>query len=102
MPETRKQTGQRDPSERHPVTTWYLEMLSESDHQAVAPAADLEVKEARIKQFQVNRFLYSLIGVDWRWTERQSWTDEDWKQYAESDNMGSLYRGFHCGVFRAT
>ena len=87
MPENNSNSKQGDPSAQRTVTTWYLEMLSASEHQASPLAADFEVKEAHIKQFQVNRFLYSLVGAQWYWTEKLGWTDEDWKQYAESDNL---------------
>jgi len=87
MPENITVLEQQKPNTKQAVTTWYLEMLSASDHRVVALPADLEVKEARIKQFQVNRFLYTLVGADWHWKYKLTWTEQDWKHYAESDKL---------------
>ena len=53
-------------------------------------------------QFQFNRFLYQLVGKDWAWTDRLSWSDEQWKAYAESDNLRTwvaYYKGSPAGYY---
>ena len=35
----------------------------------------------------MNRFLYALVGADWRWTDKSPWTDAQWREYAEADQM---------------
>lgn len=68
------------------VTVWYLE---HTDPHASPPAAmeDVRVEEARIKQYQFNRFLYQLIGGPWQWTDKLGWSDRQWREYAERDNL---------------
>ena len=69
------------------VTIHYLEMLS---REALLPRHDsrgLEVIEARNKQYPLNRFLYQYVGAPWDWTEKLSWSDQRWQDYAEADNL---------------
>ena len=47
----------------------------------------LQIVESEIKQFQFNRFLYQLVGEAWQWTDKLSWSDEQWTAYAENDNL---------------
>ena len=70
-----------------PVWIFYLEMHSPEELRPGKPADQLEVREARIKQFPFNRFLYQHVGAPWAWTDRLSWSDEQWRDYAESDNL---------------
>ena len=69
------------------VTTYYLEMTSPEQLKAKGKPAELEITEAEVKQFKLNRFLYELIGEKWSWKDKLNQTDEEWKQYAESDNV---------------
>lgn len=70
------------------VTTTYLEMRSPAE---LCPkrAADERfwVGEASIKQWQLNRFFYLTIGQEWAWNDKRSWTDEQWRTYAEADRL---------------
>jgi len=50
-------------------------------------ANGLVVTECKIKQFQFNRFLYQFVGAAWSWTDKLSWTDDQWKAFAEADNL---------------
>jgi GNAT superfamily N-acetyltransferase len=73
---------------KHPMTTFYLEMLSPDGLACKACAEpDFWIGECGVKQFQYNRFLYQLVGSDWKWFDKRSWTDEDWRAYAEAENL---------------
>lgn len=68
------------------ITTYYLEMLSPDALQAKPAVPALTITECQIKQFQFNRFLYQFIGKAWQWTDKLSWTDEQWRQLVEADD----------------
>jgi GNAT superfamily N-acetyltransferase len=69
------------------VTVWYLE-LREGSRQATNPLPpDTRVAEAVVKQFEFNRFLYRLVGGPWQWTDKLSWSDQQWQAYAERDAL---------------
>ena len=71
----------------HAVTTYYLEINSASELLAKDDSRGLVVRECASKQFEINRFLYVAVGGDWHWTDKLSWTDEQWRAYAEDDNL---------------
>ncbi len=52
-------------------------------------SADSEfvIKDAVVKQWQFNKFFYHWVGQDWEWTNRTRWSDAQWRDYAESDNL---------------
>lgn len=68
------------------------------------PSSDprFQVKEAAVKQWEFNRFLYLLVGRDWSWNEKRGWTAEQWRGYAESDNLRTFvafYDGSVAGYY---
>ena len=69
------------------ITTYYLEMKSPSSLKGKKESKGLQIYECEIKQFQLSRFLYQFIGEAWEWTDNLSWSDEQWKAYAENDNL---------------
>jgi GNAT superfamily N-acetyltransferase len=69
------------------VTTWYLESHSPSDLKPAADPGGVTVREAAIKQFRFNRFLYELVGAPWQWIDKLSWSDQQWRDYAEADDL---------------
>ena len=69
------------------VTTWHLEMRDASEHQKIALPKALTITEACIKQFQVNRFLYALVGKDYQWHDKLDWDDARWREHAERDTL---------------
>lgn len=69
------------------VTVYYLEMTSPPARSEAAVPANFNVTEALVKQFPVNRFLYQLIGEDWSWIDKLSWTDKQWREYAEVESL---------------
>lgn len=85
------------------VTTWSLEMTSVDEliHKPVTNP-DFVIQECQAKQFQFNRFLYSYIGKQWEWTDKLSWPDDQWRDYAENDNLRlwvGYYKGSPAGYF---
>jgi GNAT superfamily N-acetyltransferase len=69
------------------VSVYYLDMRSRDQLLASPPAPDLLLMEARVKQFALNRFLYTLVGGSWQWTDRLNWSDQQWRDYAEADSL---------------
>lgn len=84
------------------IITYYLEMKSPQMLKEKAKPEDFDVIEAEVKQYQLNRFLYQYVGESWQWHDKNSLTDEAWKDYAENDNLRTwvaYYRGSIAGYF---
>lgn len=47
----------------------------------------LDVREAEPKDWRINKSLYHIVGGPWQWNDRLVWTDEEWRSYAESDQL---------------
>ena len=69
------------------VTIWYLEQSQREQWQPVPDPGGIDVREARVRQYRVNRFLYELVGAPWGWTDKLPWTDVQWRDYAERDTL---------------
>lgn len=69
------------------VQTHYLEMRSPDCLVRRERPAGLNVRECKVRQFELNRFLYQLVGGPWHWTDKLAWTDEQWKSYVEDENL---------------
>jgi len=81
-----------------PVTITYLEMRSpEALKPREFPNSLVRVKEAVVKEWRFNRFLYTLVGADWSWTDKLSWTEQQWRAYAEAENLRTLI-AYHGGA----
>jgi GNAT superfamily N-acetyltransferase len=78
-----------------PVVVTYLEMHSPAE---LRPkwSADLQfvVREAKVRQGPLNRFLYEYVGGDWAWNEKRVWSDEEWRQYAESERLRTFVASY--------
>ena len=79
------------------ITTIYLEM-TDSAQLRPRPCDDpcFRVLEASVKQWRFNRFLYDLVGVDWAWTDKLSWSDEQWQSYVEDEHLRTFV-AYHAG-----
>jgi len=78
------------------VTTYYLEMRSPSLLKSRDEPKGLVVSECSIKQFEFNKFLYRFIGEKWLWTDKLSWSDQQWRDYVElreKDDVEIIYFG---------
>jgi GNAT superfamily N-acetyltransferase len=65
-------------------------------------ARGLTVLECEISQFQVNRFLYQLVGEAWEWTDRLSWSDQQWQAYVNDKSLHTwiaYYKGSPAGYY---
>lgn len=86
-----------------PVTIWYLELDWRRWQQRQSKAsADFIIHECCIKQFPLNRFLYQYVGAPWQWIDKLSWSDEQWRTYAENDDLRlwiGYYQGSPAGYF---
>jgi len=69
------------------VTIWYLQACSEDELVVAKNPGGLVVVEACIRQFEFNRFLYQFVGGPWGWTDKLSWSEEQWRAYAEHDRL---------------
>ncbi len=79
------------------VTVTYLEMRSPAElRPKQALDSRFQVKEATVKQWEFNRFLYLLVGRDWSWNEKKHWTEQQWRTYAESDAL-QTFAGYFDG-----
>ncbi len=84
------------------VVIYYLEMRRADAHTVKPLPADLTVTEACIKQYQVNRMLYQLVGEDYDWNDKSGWTADQWRHYAESDDLRTwlaYHKGSIAGFF---
>jgi GNAT superfamily N-acetyltransferase len=60
------------------------------------------VREVVVRQWQLNRFLYSLVGGPWEWTDKLSWSDGRWQGYVDSDSLRTFvafYEGSIAGYY---
>lgn len=84
------------------VTTYYLEMTSPSALRAMEDPGGLRICECEIKQYRFNKFLYELVGEAWSWTDRLAWSEEQWRNFVEDDNLRTwvaYHRGSPAGYY---
>ncbi len=94
--------GERGRNSMNEITTYYLEMTSPSLLNDKNESKGLEIYESEIKQFQFNRFLYQLVGEAWEWFDKLSWSNDQWKAYAENDNLRTwvaYFKGSPAGYY---
>jgi hypothetical protein len=74
-------------------TVWHLEMNAHEELRAKRqPNLEFQVIEAEIPAPEFQRFWYTAIGGDWHWTERLSWTLEQWREWCDRPEL-RLLRG---------
>ncbi|MGI9278572.1 MAG: GNAT family N-acetyltransferase [Endozoicomonas sp.] len=85
------------------TTIWYLAMTSPSELiRKPLPDSGFEVRECSEDLFEYNRFLYEFVGKHWEWTDKLTWTEQQWQDYVESANLRTwvLYKsGSPAGYF---
>ena len=86
-----------------PVITTYLEMLSRTE---LRPKQNHDprfwIREATVKQWQFNRFMYELVGGSWAWRDKSQWSDKQWQDYAHADSLrtfGAYFGGSPAGYY---
>jgi ribosomal protein S18 acetylase RimI-like enzyme len=86
-----------------PTTTYYLEMTDAAELRPKrCEDPQFRVDEAAVKQWRFNRFLYAFIGRQWEWTDKLSWSDEQWCHYVSSEHLHTFvasYGGSLAGYF---
>lgn len=85
------------------LTTTYLQMTDPADlRPRKSPDPQIEVREAMVPQWQLNRFLYCFVGEQWAWTDKHQWTDEQWESYVTSEYLRTfiaLFGGSIAGYY---
>ncbi len=66
------------------VTVWDLEMTQRppaaDDHR---PRLDAQLMIAARSAPELSQFFYRIVGARWYWTDRLSWTDEQWMAWVD-------------------
>lgn len=60
------------------------------------------IREATVKQWRFNRFLYSAVGESWNWRDKSPWSEQQWRDYAEAENLrtfAAYYDGSPAGYY---
>ncbi|MFO0871257.1 MAG: GNAT family N-acetyltransferase [Pirellulales bacterium] len=66
-----------------PTTIFHLEMLDRQAFRPKAPPPELAVERQTPANPDTNRDFYRLVGASWNWTDRLSWSDDDWRRYVQ-------------------
>lgn len=69
------------------ISIYHLEMTEPSQLNAKRQSNGLTLIQAKVKQYEFNRFLYQFVGAAWHWTDKLSWSDSQWQAYSEADNL---------------
>jgi len=69
------------------VITYYLEMRKKAQICVKEPMDGLDIVPCEIKEYSYNRFLYQLVGQQWQWTDKLTWTDDNWKFFVEDPTL---------------
>lgn len=84
------------------TTIYYLEMLDRQAFCSKAALPGLEVSLVAPPDPELNRRFYQEVGALWKWTDRLSWSGDDWHRYVHRDAIrtwvGRL-RGQSTGYF---
>jgi GNAT superfamily N-acetyltransferase len=85
------------------IITTYLEMTDVGQFRPKTCAdTRFQIRQATVNQWRFNRFLYELVGEDWAWRDKLSWSDEQWRSYVEDENVRTFvacYDGSVAGYF---
>ena len=81
------------------IVTTFLQMTSAADLKPRrSPDARFVIREAIVRQWRLNRFLYSFVGRQWTWTDLLSWSDEQWERYVNSDGLRTFVASFEGSI----
>ena len=84
------------------IDIFYLEMNSPAQIKGKPAIDGLDIRYCEIKQWPLNKFLYSFVGGPWTWTDKLSETDEQWQAYVANNNLHTwvaYYKGAIAGYF---
>ena len=73
-----------------PEKIWHLEMLHPEElcSKALPPKTQLIRQEIPLPT--MNRFFYHEVGMLWHWTDRISWSEEQWRSWVEREELQTL------------
>ena len=80
-----------------PLITTHLEMQSQDQLRPKHAYARFRVREKKNRDWRFNRDLYLRVGEQWDWSDKRSWTDEQWKEYATAPELWT-FAGYHDGL----
>jgi GNAT superfamily N-acetyltransferase len=72
------------------VTTWYLEMHARPAPRARTPPPGARVDKVEPPSPQLNAWLYRTVGAAWQWTDRLSWTNDEWRAWVDRPEVETL------------
>lgn len=71
-----------------PLVTTYLEMRRrESGPEKQQAVQNFEVDEFTEPEWTFNRDMYVAVGGTWRWVDKLPWSNEQWREYANDQNL---------------
>lgn len=71
-----------------PLTTTHLQMLSADEIQPRrCHDPRFRIDQATVPQWQVNRFLYQLVGGPWQWGAYLEKSEDEWRDLTETDDL---------------
>ena len=85
-----------------PEITWYLQMLSPEELRPKALLPETQLVRFEIPLPALNRFFYHEVGQLWQWTDRLNWSEEEWRNWVERENVQTWMlhlRGTPAGYF---
>lgn len=65
------------------VIVSYLEQRRPAEVFAPALPPGLDVREVVARDWRYSRFLYTLVGGPWQWTDRLTWDEAQWRGLVE-------------------
>jgi len=68
------------------VTTWYLQFQGPQQQMPQWPVGVTFV-EAEIASPELSQFLFTAVGLPWRWFSRLSWSYQDWLDYLTKEQV---------------
>ena len=70
------------------VDRYYLEINSIEDlNRSIKPNENCKLQFIDPPNFQINKFFYTQIGVDYRWIDRLVWDEKKWINYVENPKV---------------
>jgi GNAT superfamily N-acetyltransferase len=75
------------------VTTYYLEMLKQSDFIPKPEFNKIEIKPTSNGLF-LNWILFAGVGLPWKWYSKFKWTEEQWDKFI-LESKSETYLAFH-------
>jgi GNAT superfamily N-acetyltransferase len=70
------------------VITYHLEMTAPTQlRPSLRTPAGFAIRRVEPPQPSLNRWFYEQVGAAWQWTERLSWSDEQWRAWADRPEL---------------